>query len=178
MLLRKLAPMLAAAALLSGMPALAASPAPQQSAAQAKDATPAFYNLVFRVIDRDGKRIVSSRSYKTSVSTDRGMGGAQIRARDYFAVPGKDAREVGFDVSVFGNRLVGDNLALTMNGSLSSLPTDEGSAASPVLVRSNSWGAVVLLQVNKPTIVYSSDDPSSTHEFEVELTATPMGVTQ
>ncbi|MGB9146291.1 MAG: hypothetical protein WCC14_10750, partial [Acidobacteriaceae bacterium] len=148
----------------------------------AKAETPTFYNLVFRVIDRDGKKIVSSRSYKTSIGVAREFEGwtVTVDSRDFISPPrgtmGNDNR-IGFEVNARKAMLVNGKLAMDLSGDMSSLPTDDQgapTAAASTIVRSNRWEAVVLLSMNTPTIVYSSDDPTSTHVFQVELTASPM----
>lgn len=179
MLRNKLAPFATALILFSALPALAGPADPQQPAvAKPAEETPTFYNLVFRVIDRDGKRIVSSHSYKTSTGiVPRNDWNASIDSRDVFSIPnGPNDRRIGFHVRAMNPRVVEGKLAVYLDGSMSSLPTDETStaAAPTVVVRSNDFQAWVLLPMNAPTIVYSSDDPSSTHVFEVELTASPM----
>jgi hypothetical protein len=187
---QKLTTVAATLILFAAMPVFAVPPAPQQSsdAAEAKEITPTFYNLVFRVIDRDGKRIVSSRSYKTSIAVGKDMTrAASIESTD--SVPFKGAAEpnvisadnlhsVGFTLHGYNSKLVGDKLSLYMEGNITSLPQEEeiGAAASrSAILRKNNWQAWVVVSMSVPTIVYSSDDPTSTHVFEVELTATPMG---
>jgi hypothetical protein len=185
---QKLTTVAAALILLVAMPVFAASPVPQQSSdAAAKEITPTFYNLVFRVIDRDGKRIISSRNYKTSIAVGKDMTrAASIESTD--SVPFKGAAEpnvisannlhsVGFTLHGYNSKLVGDKLSLYIEGNITSLPQEEtATVAGPsAILRKNNWEAWVVVPMNTPTIVYSSDDPTSTHVFEVELTATPMG---
>ncbi|MGB9144961.1 MAG: hypothetical protein WCC14_04005, partial [Acidobacteriaceae bacterium] len=68
MFVRRLLPAAAVLALACAVPSFARA---QSNDSGAKAETPTFYNLVFRVIDRDGKKIVSSRSYKTSIGVAR-----------------------------------------------------------------------------------------------------------
>jgi hypothetical protein len=42
------------------------------------------------------------------------------------------------------------------------------------LLRQNRWRSDVLVPLRKPTVIFSSDDPTSTHKMQVELTATPI----
>jgi len=177
MTLRRIVPLAAVLALACSLPSSAGA----QDTAQAQ--TPTFYSLIFRVIDRDGKRIVSSRSYKTSVAVGKQAEGwnASVDSRDLIPPPrgvsGGDTR-IGFEVDVLRTLLASGRLGLYMRGEMESLPTDDavapGNLSGPI-VRSNRWAAYALLPMNTPTIVYSSDDPASTHVFEVELTASPMG---
>jgi hypothetical protein len=182
---QKLIPVAAALILLFTMPVMAA---PQQSSdAAAKEVTPTFYNLVFRVIDRDGKKIVSSRNYKTSIAVGKNMERVvSIDSSDSVAVKGAtqlntismdNLTRIGFNLRAYYSSLVGDKLAIYLDGGITSLPEDESGAASgpAAVLRKNTWQAWVVVPMNTPTIVYSSDDPTSTHVFEVELTATPMG---
>jgi hypothetical protein len=179
MCLRKILPVAAALVLTCAVPTLARA---QQSAeAGTRADTPSFYNLVFRVIDLDGKKTISSRSYKTSIGVETHQSWpVTVDSRDVIPPPsgtmGSD-RHIGFQVEGRSAMVVGGKLAVYLSGEMSSLPTDELSgapAASPAIVRSNQWQAWVLVPMNSPTIVYSSDDPVSTHVFEVELTASPM----
>jgi len=41
-------------------------------------------------------------------------------------------------------------------------------------VRQNKWGSIVLVALRKPTVIFSSDDLTSKHQVQLELTATPI----
>ena len=149
----------------------------QQLSATARGLESAFYNLVFRVIERDGGKLVSSHSYKTSVATDRAVGtGASISAQDAFPLGANpsNTRKLGFTVFIKAPKTIGNNLCLSLQGRMSSLPVNAAPNTPSVLVRSDDWDAQVAIPMNTPTIVYSSDDPASKRVLEVELTVSVM----
>jgi hypothetical protein len=41
-------------------------------------------------------------------------------------------------------------------------------------IRSNSWSSVVIVPLKTPTLIFSSDDPASKRQMQLELTATPI----
>jgi hypothetical protein len=46
-------------------------------------------------------------------------------------------------------------------------------APAPV-IRQVKWNAPVIVPLGKPTVIFSSDDPSSKRQMQLELTARPI----
>jgi hypothetical protein len=55
--------------------------------------------------------------------------------------------------------------------------TDISSVAqesNPPVVRQNKWDSNVTVPLRKPVVVFSSDDLTSKHQMQLEITATPI----
>jgi hypothetical protein len=48
-------------------------------------------------------------------------------------------------------------------------------APAPV-IRQVKWNSPVIVPLRKPTIIFSSDDPSSKRQMQLELTAIPIPI--
>jgi hypothetical protein len=139
-----------------------------------------FYHLDFIVKEVAEAKVVNSRSYSTMIST--GHSADQIRVGNKVPVqtgnPSPNAYDyidVGVNIDCRDAREVEGQLALNVAAELSNLAPGQtvGTGALPLL-RQNKWSSDVILPLRKPTVIFSSDDPTSTHKMQVELTATPI----
>jgi hypothetical protein len=73
-------------------------------------------------------------------------------------------------------REVENQLALTIGVEVTNMAPSQtaGSGSLPPLLRENKWQSDLIVPLRKPTVIFSSDDPTSTHKMQVELTATPI----
>jgi len=147
-----------------------------------ENAPPKFFKLEFVVKEVEGNRVVNSRSYSATDSTEE-PGGCSIRA--HTKVPytvGNSTSEYDTGVSIDCRNLkeVTAGLALRVEASISSIPQEPASGiqysatSSPPAVRDNRWGSNVVVPIKKPTVIFSSDDFTSKHQMQLELTATPI----
>jgi hypothetical protein len=149
-----------------------------QSAAKPAE-PPHFYHLklVVQELDADGK-ITNSRSYSTTISTDRQLGPVSIRTESN--VPGPNTpgalRTIHIDAKFDINNNVheyGRQLSFRIESVVDSyVPTDNG-APNPIS-RHNEWGAPVLIPIDKPTVIFTSDALDSKGAMQVVATATPI----
>jgi hypothetical protein len=146
-----------------------------QSAEKPATAEPnKYYRIGITVRELDEGKILNSRSYATTVGGER-PGKSEIRAEDHVTVSATGQREyqVGFRADCFNATEIGNSLALSTSVSVDSLsPADHES--SPPVIHHNSWSAAVVLPLAKPTVIFSSDEPGSKRQMQVELTATPI----
>jgi hypothetical protein len=135
---------------------------------------PRFFRLDFVLKELEGGKVLNSRAYTMSISTSRGPD-SSIRTGSKVPTPGKDGGiiyvELGTSIDCRQLMIVGNDLSIYVNADVSSLA--EGSTNPPV-IRQNKWGAVVLIPLRKPTVVFSSDDPMSKRQMQLEVTATPI----
>jgi hypothetical protein len=138
-----------------------------------------FYHLDFVVKEVDGGKVVNSRSYSTMIST----GDFDNVIRTGNKVPYQTGAgpnnyqylDVGVNIDCHQAREVDNQLALLVTAEVSNLaPGQTAASGPPPLVRQNSWRSDVIVPLRKPTVIFSSDDPTSTHKIQVELTATPI----
>jgi hypothetical protein len=135
--------------------------------------------LDFVVKEVDGSRVVNSRAYSVIVELEpgfRGPGNVSIRAGDRIRVAGAGDIDVGVNIDTHNAREVPNGLAVSVSASVSDLvPNTETSGASSIpALRQMKWFSDVIVPVRKPTTIFSSDDPTSKHKMQLELTATPI----
>jgi len=137
---------------------------------------PKFYKLDFVVKEVEGAKVVNTRSYSTMVSTQQGGQACSIRtgARvPYFT--GKEYTDLFVGVNIDCRSLTeeANGLSLWVDADVSSVAESTTNTERP-FVRQNKWGSEVLVPLKKPTLIFSSDDVTSKHQMQLELTATPI----
>jgi hypothetical protein len=145
-----------------------------------KDEQQKFYRLDFVIKEIAEDKVVNARSYSIMIST--GHSGDQIRVGN--KIPRQtgsptnpyDYIDVGVSIDCMSAREVENQLALVVRAEVSNVAPGQtaGSGLVPPLLRQNKWSSDVILPLRKPTVIFSSDDPTSTHKMQVELTATPI----
>jgi hypothetical protein len=157
-------------------------------AEKAKDEQQKFYRLDFVIKEVADSKIVNARTYSTMISTsvvssfDPGHSGDQIRAGN--KVPRQtgspsnpyEYTDVGVSIDCRSAHQVENQLALVVQAEVTNVAPGQtaGTGFLPPLLRENKWSSNVIVPLRKPTVIFSSDDPTSTHKMQVELTATPM----
>jgi hypothetical protein len=145
-----------------------------------KDEQQKFFHLDFVVKEVADGKAVNTRSYSTMIST--GHSGDQIRVGN--KVPRQtgspanpyDYIDVGVSIDCRSAREIENQLALVITAEISDVAPGQtaGNGFVPPLLRQNKWSSDVILPLRKSTVIFSSDDPTSTHKMQVELTATPI----
>jgi hypothetical protein len=74
------------------------------------------------------------------------------------------------------------DLSLYVAAEISSLPSEPDqqptTAATTRMapaVRQNRWSSWVIVPLKRPTLIFSSDDPTSKRQMQVDLTVAPIG---
>ncbi len=130
-----------------------------------------FYKLDFVVKEVEANKVLNSRAYSMTVSTEKTSPPDSIRAGS--KVPsgnGSNYIEVGVNIDCRAIREVDNELTMLLTVEVSSVPPE---SSNPV-IRQNKWSSSVSVMVKKPTVVFSSDDLTSKHQLQLELTATPI----
>jgi hypothetical protein len=151
-------------------------------AEKSKEQQQKFYHLDFVVKEVADGKVINARNYSIIISTGRSGPGDSIRTGN--KVPAQtgnpspnayDYIDVGVNIDCRDAREVESQLALNVAAELSNLaPGQTATSGSLPLLRQNKWRSDVILPLRKPTVIFSSDDPTSTHRMQVELTATPI----
>lgn len=140
--------------------------------AQAESAR--YFHLDFVVKEVDAGKVTNTRHYWTTVATGE-HGACSIRTGSKVPIPA-DANgsytylDVGVNIDCSRPEEVDGNLALGVSAEISSAAPSQ----NPPLVRQNKWNSKVIVPLNKPTMLFSSDDLTSKGQIQVELTATPV----
>jgi hypothetical protein len=154
----------------------AAKAAPET--AKSSEAPVHYYHLEFVVqeLGETGK-VVNSRSYATTTSTDRTDAFVSIRTGSkvpiQIAAENIQYMDVGINFDVHKVHEINGKLAFDLSAELSNLAAPAGvSQPSTPVVRNNRWQAPVLVPLNKPTVVFTSDSLDTKGSMQIVLTAT------
>lgn len=133
-----------------------------------------FYRLDFTVRELEAGKVVNSRDYSTSMSTNRPNerpSNVSIRSGDRVPIP-SDYLNLGTNIDCSDLRQQGDHLSLRVKTEITSQVKVEGGTMP--LLRQTQWEADVLIPIRKATVVFSSDSPTSNGRMQLEITAAPM----
>ncbi|HEX4230676.1 MAG TPA: hypothetical protein VHZ07_18515 [Bryobacteraceae bacterium] len=138
-----------------------------------------FYRLDFLVKELEAGKTINSRSYFMTVATGPKQE-SQIRTGSrvpFQSSPGNwQQLNVGTSFDCIRIQETPLGLSIFVSASVESLleqPSSAGESQHPI-IRENSWHSTVVLPLKKPTVIFSSDDPASKRQMQVELTATPI----
>jgi hypothetical protein len=176
-MLKRLAPFAIMILLCATTPrAIAQQPESPQPATETSKRTPTmrYYRLDFVVRESDQAKVLSQRTYSLGVAA-----AGVAEGRDWWSlragtkVPaGSNYVDVGFNIDVRPED-AGGALQLRLKADLSSLSPEVGNVNMPP-IRQMRVEEAVLVPINKPTVVFSAEDPSSKHQFQIEVTAVPQ----
>lgn len=182
------------AAILSSMllaPALLCAQDTQSQTDASSQPTGPHLKLVYRTlqIGADGK-MVSSHSYSTIVVANTGHASpSQIRSNDRVPIAmGNPSggntqyqyQDVGTNIDTYGVKLGGNQLTLGLSVSLNEVAKNDVATEKTIfapVVRQLKWESNVIVTVGRPTVIFTSDNPSDTGKTELELTATEIRCT-
>jgi hypothetical protein len=144
-------------------------------------ATLKFYKLDFVVKEVEGNKVLNSRAYFMTVPADKTASGGSIRTSSRMPYQSStqpnsgqwNFAEVGVNIDCGAVQEIDGDLSMRLTTEVTSpLLTEPGNG--PPTIRQNRWMATVLVAPKKPTVVFSSDDPTTKRQMQVELTATPL----
>ena len=139
-----------------------------------------FYRLDYVVKELDGGKTVNARKFTTIVPAGKPHGTtAGIRSGSKVPVAtssnggGFNYNDIGVNIDSSGIEETGENLAWQISAEVSSFFKEPTSSVPPV-VRQNRWNSVVIVPAKKQTVLFSSDEASSTRSVQLEVTASPI----
>ena len=140
-----------------------------------------YFHLDFVVKELEGGKTINARSYAMTVSTDERT---SVRSGNRVPVPSGPRPapgtpsatftfvDVGTNIDCWNSKEVQGQLALMVTAEVSSA-VETPDAPAPV-IRQLKWNSPVIVPLRKPTVIFSSDDPSSKRQMQLELTAIPI----
>lgn len=145
----------------------------------AEDAPPPtkFYKLDFVIKEVEGSKVLNARTYSAVVSTERGADSCSIRTGSkvpYFTGKENTYLDVGVGIDCRSVKEAPGGLNLRIDADVSSVVQESTTTANLPFVRQNKWASNVTVPIKKPTLIFSSDDLTSKHQMQVELTAMPI----
>ena len=151
-----------------------------QNPESAKNAEPGkFYKLDFVVKEVEGGKVLNARAYSTIIAGDT-RETAAIRAGTKVPVSvGSSGTsfqyvEVGVNIDCRSLKEVQRDLSLYVSAEVSSLPSEPAQVTMSPAVRQNRWSSWVIVPLRRATPIFSSDDPTSKRQMQLDLTATPI----
>jgi hypothetical protein len=140
-----------------------------------------FYRLDFVVKELEGGKTINSRSYFMTVAIAPKQK-SEIRTASHITFQLGPVNfqqvqqvEVGTNFDCSEMREVPAGVSLYVFAQVKSVLEEPSAGASkPPIIRESSWRSTVVLPLKKPTVIFSSDDPASKRQMQVELTATPI----
>ncbi len=135
-----------------------------------------FYRLDFTIKEIDGTKPVKTHNYQMMVEAIAGKSSIRSGAR----IPTGDAKGTQFfDIGV---NLDVNELALTKDGLEFNIVVEasgveagtETQFTKPPMIYQTRWTSKVEIPLRKATVIFSSDDPASKRQLQLEATATPL----
>ncbi len=139
-----------------------------------------YYKLEFVVKEVDGAKVLNARTYSAMVSgvvvlKEREVATGSCSIRTGSRVPYSTGEktsylDVGVSIDCRSVREAPGGLSLRVDVDISSLAQE----SNPPVIRQNKWASDVIVPLKKPAVILSSDDLTTKHQIQVELTATPI----
>lgn len=145
------------------------------------DKSVAFYRLDLSVREMDGSKAVNTRNYTLNAQGNE-WGRFRVGSRipvstgTFSSTGGNSTNWQYMDVGLNADCHIVESdpgPTLTWTIELSSVAPEMGAGGQPIIRNVRSQGATLLF-LNKPTVLSTSDDLSSTHKFVFEMTATKI----
>jgi hypothetical protein len=161
--------------------AIALAPAAIRAQEKAPDTPLTHYKLTYRLLEVDANgKITNSRAYVAIIGAGGDSAPAKIRTGDKLPIPIKGGadlqyQDVGTDIDTFHPQIHDRQLSLQVSAALSSVAKSAPSLVPNVpIFRQTRWESSVVVTLDKPTIIFVSDNTSDTGKTELELTATEI----
>jgi hypothetical protein len=147
--------------------------------------TQKFFRLDFAVKEFDSGKLANTRKYSMLLGEvfGRTSPSGSIRSGDRVPVRSTAANapnpqfsyiELGVNIDCRDVRQIDNNLALNIVGDVSTTASAPDTSLIAPILRNTKWSSSVIVPLKKTTVIFSSDDPSSTRQMQLELLATPI----
>ncbi len=153
----------------------------EKNAAVVNVAQPAqrhYYRLNYVLRESDDGKTLNQREFTMNVSADPVEGREHtswnLRTGTKFPVnTGKELNyiDVGVNIDTWARESESGALQLEVTTAISSVAAETANSGSPT-IREVKVHSAVLAPIGKPTVVFTSDDPASRHQFELQVTPT------
>ena len=143
--------------------------------AQAAAEAHKYYRLEFSVKELESGKATNIRSYSMMISTvDTGVirTGNKVPVSTGTGPNSLTYLDIGVNIDCRGAKEIGDDLALNISAEVSSAATEQPT--NQPLIRVTRWSSNVIVPMRKPTTVFSSDDPTTKRQTQLELTVVPI----
>jgi hypothetical protein len=136
-----------------------------------------FFRVDFALKDLEGGKVISVHNYQMMVrALDPGT--SSIRSGGRVPVGGEKGFtfiDVGVNLDVKRMTRVREEVTFDLVAEISgAADSDKASLSNPPTIRQTRWNSVVVTTLRKPTTVFSSDDPTSKRQLQLEVTVAPV----
>jgi hypothetical protein len=143
-----------------------------------------FYRVTFLVEEMGAnEKATNSRTYTTTISTDRGFKGS-IRTGSRIPIPtgitGPSGPtqfqyvDTGINFDMTNVVEIDRQLSLNLTAEISSVADAKEPNLHEPVIRQNRWQAAVLIPIGKASVIFASDALDSATKLRVSMTATPL----
>lgn len=156
----------------------------QQQAAPAPEEPQKYYRLDLVLKEVEDGKVINSRTYFTTLRSEKNTHsvirtGSQIQLPPPAALPQgfvyqPERVSIGVNFDIYFRGDLGDRLGLNLTTELSGLAEGQGGGSERPVIRQNKWSSNALVPFGKPTLIFSSDDPSGKRKIQLEVTAAPI----
>jgi hypothetical protein len=156
---------------------VAISTAVAQEAPAPADTPKHCYELNYVLRELDGTKLINQRDFMltTFAESSRAADWTKLRIGNRIPVRGEKDKDVNYiDVGVnIDNHLreLANALFLEVRADISSVATDSAGSANAPTLRQVRGNVAATISPGKPSVVFSADDPTSQHRFELQVTA-------
>jgi len=141
--------------------------------------TAEFFRLDFSVKETESGKLVSSRNYQMMVTTDPSF--SSIRSGAKVPVSSGDKSftyvDVGVNIDVRHIHHMNDGLSIDISAEVSGAvesPDSSQHQSGPPVIRQSRLSSTVLAQLRKPTVLFTTDDPATKRQTQLDVTVTPV----
>ena len=152
---------------------------PKANAATEQPAPKHYYKLNFVLRETDEGKVLNQRRFSLDISVEAPRARSNpdwwnVRSGTRVPVSGsKDVNyiDVGVNLDVRAEE-VAEGLQMQITSEISSVGTQSGIGVTAPAIRQLKVRSAMLAPVGKPAVVFTADDPASTHRFELEVIST------
>jgi hypothetical protein len=134
-----------------------------------------FYKLTYVLKEFDEGKVVNQRDFVLTCSTgDRYASRMRAGSRIPVGLPDKFSYiDLGINLDSHLEDEP-DGLVLEVTAEISSPASEQSASSVSPAIRQMRTNALALVPLNKPTMLFTVDDPASRHRFQLEVTAVPQ----
>ena len=169
------------------IPFAAVSGAQNTAESEANATLPPVYKLVFTVRELSAGKVETSHAYEAIYQPSKDIGDNEIHSGDRIPLPtnndGTQYQYIDDGVAInfrppsssTNQKPSPDELPIIVRAKVSGIADAKSNTASRApMIRTNEWSSLFRVKLNKPTLIFSADDPSIDRTTQVELTATKL----
>ena len=141
--------------------------------AQSPAAEPmSHYRIDFVIKEVEGGKVLSSRTYSSMTTSTSKNTSIRTGSKIPYQTTGGQYNYADVGINIDYKNIKEENNRLMMDVLAEVSSTAQGTEGSPTpIIRQNRWISTVTVPLNKPTIVFSSDDVTAKRQMQVEITA-------